>query len=1052
MNNNQLTASLKTALKRVSLCTSLMFAAQASANVIINEVDVDQLGTDSAEFIELYDGGVGGTDLSGLSIVLYNGSSDTVYNAIDLDGLQTDSNGYFVVCANAATTPNCGFDASPDTNFIQNGADAVVLVNGDASNYPSGTSVSTVNVVDALVYDTNDSDDSGLLVLLNVGQPQVNEGGNGNKDTESNQRCANGSGGVLNTDTYQQFTPTPGAMNTCGGEPSVASVMINEVDADQTSTDDAEFIELYDGGAGNTDLSGLSVVLYNGSDDASYLAFDLDDYSTNEAGYFVICGNAANTPNCDLDVAPDTNLIQNGADAVAVVNGDATDYPNDTPVSAANVIDALVYDTNDSDDAGLLILLNPEQPQINEGGNGNKDTESNQRCGNGAGNLRDTDTYQQHAPTPGEKNTCGVEPNLEMVISEVDADQSGTDNAEFIELSDGGVGNTPLDGLSLVLYNGSDNASYLAFDLDGYTTNANGYFVLCGNAATTTNCDLDVAPDTNLIQNGADAVALVSGDAADYPNDTPVSIENLVDALVYDTNDSDDADLLVLLNAGQPQVNEDGAGNKDFESNQRCSVGALNTDSFVQATPTPGAENSCSTPIAGNFGQCADPATFIHEVQGSDFVSPLAGQANIVIEGVVIADYQDGLNGYYLQEEDAQRDDNAATSEGIFVADTATDVQVGDVVRVQGTPSESFGLTTLASVSNTAICGGDASVSESTFTMPVTSLAEFEALEGMLVASTNALTVNEHYNLARYGEMVLSANRTFQFTHQNVPNVEGYAAHIAQLELNQLILDDGQSNQNPDPLIYPAPGLSAENTIRSGYTTMAKGVMSYSFGNYRLQPTVTLDFIAENPRQEMPTDVGGNFKVASINVLNYFTTLDQDGALCGPSNIGCRGADSAEEFQRQRNKIIDAIVKIDADIIGLVELENNATESLSDLVNGLNAIAGEGVYSYLNTGTIGSDAIKVGFIYQTANAMPEGQFAILDSSVDPIFIDTKNRPVLAQTFTAVNGEKLTLAVNHFKSKGSDCDELGDSDLKRWTRQLCANPSKCSNRTSKLVSK
>ena len=138
--------------------------------------------------------------------------------------------------------------------------------------------------------------------------------------------------------SYGEFTWAGAAANTFGspntdqsfggdgggGGPAM-NVVINEVDADQTSTDSAEFIELYDGGIGNTALDGLSLVLVNGSDDLSYASFDLDGLSTNASGYFVLCGNAANTANCDLDVSPDTNLIQNGADAVTLLIGDAVD-------------------------------------------------------------------------------------------------------------------------------------------------------------------------------------------------------------------------------------------------------------------------------------------------------------------------------------------------------------------------------------------------------------------------------------------------------------------------------------------------------------------------------------------------------------------------------------------------------------------------------------------------------------------------------------------------------------------------------------------------------
>lgn len=194
------------------------------------------------------------------------------------------------------------------------------------------------------------------------------------------------------------------------------TVIINEVDADNPSTDDMEFIELFDGGSGNTPLDGMTLVLYNGSDDASYQAFDLDGMTTSATGYFVLCGNAAMVPNCDMDVGIATNLIQNGTDAVALVMGDAVAFPNDTPITAANVIDAIVYDTNDDDDAALLILLNAGQPQVNEGGNGDKDNHSNQRVPNGSGGARNTDTYTQLAPSPGTSNGGGIANETEYTI------------------------------------------------------------------------------------------------------------------------------------------------------------------------------------------------------------------------------------------------------------------------------------------------------------------------------------------------------------------------------------------------------------------------------------------------------------------------------------------------------------------------------------------------------------------------------------------------------------------------------------------------------------
>jgi hypothetical protein len=169
--------------------------------------------------------------------------------------------------------------------------------------------------------------------------------------------------------------------------------------------------------------------------------------------------------------------------------------------------------------------------------------------------------------------------------------------------------------------------------------------------------------------------------------------------------------------------------------------------------------------------------------------------------------------------------------------------------------------------------------------------------------------------------------------------------------------------------------------------------------------------------------------VASFNVLNYF---NGDGAGGGFPNS--RGANTPSEFTRQRDKTITAILAMDADVIGLMEIENDgygAGSAIADLVDGLNAAAGAGTYAYIDPGVpvIGTDEIAVGFIYQPATVTPVGAAAILDSSVDPLFNDSKNRPALAQTFQEnATGGRFTAVVNHFKSKGSACDDIFDPDL------------------------
>ena len=620
-----------------------------------------------------------------------------------------------------------------------------------------------------------------------------------------------------------------------------------------------------------------------------------------------------------------------------------------------------------------------------------------------------------------------------LIINEVDADQSGTDSAEFVELFDGGVGNTDLTGHVLVFFNGSDDASYEAFDLDGLSTDADGYFVLCANAANTPNCDLDVDPDTNLIQNGADAVALLLGDAADFPNDTPVTTVDLLDALVYDTSDSDDAGLLPLLNAGQPQVNEAGAGDATVASNQRCangSGGARNTNTYEQWAPTPGEENICEIVEPPLSCETPNVATPIYTIQGNGAASALDGTA-VIIDGVVVGDFQedDGdhtdLDGFFVQ--DVTGDGDASTSDGIFVfAPGAVDVVPGDLVRVSGVVDEYFDMTEITNVDALFVCG-----TGSVAPTPITIGTDLEPYEGMLVTLDQTVYISEYFNFDRYGEIVLTPDRQFQPTAVFAPGSPDQMALAAANAANRITLDDGRTSQNPDPAIHPnGMEFTLTNTFRGGDSLdNVTGVINYSFDLYRIQPTQGADYTSLNPRTAAPEPVGGSLQVASFNVLNYFNGDGLGGGFPSP-----RGADDLEEFNRQRDKIIAAIVAMDADVIGLMEIENDGYDALSaiaDLVNGLNDATAPGTYAFIDPGVpvIGTDEIAVGLIYKTATVTPYGDSAILDATVDSRFNDDLNRPALAQSFVENSSNGIfTVVVNHLKSKGSACDDFGDPDL------------------------
>ena len=442
---------------------------------------------------------------------------------------------------------------------------------------------------------------------------------------------------------------------------------------------------------------------------------------------------------------------------------------------------------------------------------------------------------------------------------------------------------------------------------------------------------------------------------------------------------------------------------------------------------------------------CGDPATLISSVQGSGTASPMANSI-VEIEGVVVGAFPGttGFQGLHVQEQDSDRDGNAATSEGIFVFEPngGATYAVGDTVRVKGQVVEfniggSQTLTELSNLSNLDVCSSGNSVTPTPIEIPFASGTFPERYEGMLVEfpADHDMVVTETFNFGRFGELILTTDeRQWTPTHLVPPGDDAVALQTAN-NLDRIVLDDGRNDQNIDPTVFPDGGLSASNTIRVGDTVEGGSfVFEQRFSVYRLQPTADRpEFVATNPRPPTAPDVGGDLRVAAMNVLNYFTTFDtirgsgNGPNICGPSLLECRGANTDFEFQRQRTKIIDAILGLDASVVGLMEIENNSSASTQDLVDGLNAATAPGTWAFINTGTIGTDAIKVALIYRPAEVTPVGAFAILDSDVDERFDDSRNRPALAQTFDA-DGGRFTVVVNHLKSKGSDCGGAPDDDL------------------------
>jgi uncharacterized protein len=443
------------------------------------------------------------------------------------------------------------------------------------------------------------------------------------------------------------------------------------------------------------------------------------------------------------------------------------------------------------------------------------------------------------------------------------------------------------------------------------------------------------------------------------------------------------------------------------------------------------------------YDVCSD-FTPIYAIQGIGPAAAVIG--NVSTKGVVVGDFEGtaAASGFYIQ--DLTGDGNPTTSDGIFVYTGSSNlVSVGQVVRVTGYARERFDQTTLnGSNSNSSavpaaniIQCGTGSVAPTDVTLPVTILNDFERYEGMLVRFPQALVIAEYFNYDRFGEIVLAQPlageaRAFTGTAIDEPGATANTRTAANA-LSRITLDDANSAQNPSVLRHPN-GLpfSLNNLFRGGDTVQnAVGVLGYDFSLYRIVPTGPADYIAANPRPASPEPVGGTVRVAAMNTLNFFVTADYPSGVldnkCGPlNNVECRGWDSDQplEFTRQRDKLLMALSGLNADIIGLNELENSTgVEPLASIVSGLPG------YDYIATGTIGTDAIKLGMIYRPAVVTPVGDFKLLTSAVDPRFIDTKNRPSLAQTFEVnATGARFTMVVNHFKSKGSDCLDVGDPDL------------------------
>jgi predicted extracellular nuclease len=611
-----------------------------------------------------------------------------------------------------------------------------------------------------------------------------------------------------------------------------------------------------------------------------------------------------------------------------------------------------------------------------------------------------------------------------LVINEVDYDQASTDTAEFLELKNVSASAINLDAYTVELVNGNAGGAvpYDAIDLPSVSLAAGDYYVVCANAATVANCDLDDDPDTNFIQNGSpDAIGLRSG-------------TTLIDALSYEGV------------SGAPYTEgSTGAGTDNPDAGtkglSRCPDGTdtdLNNVDFSFQDSTPGAANDCPaiTPAA------------IHEIQGASHISPLKDEL-VLTSGIVTATSR---NGFYLQDPNPDADD--ATSEGIFVfTSSLPTVAVGDSLQVRSTVSEfraggasSTNLATTELVSPTigVLSSGNALPSATTVgtggRVPPAAVIEddatgsveisgtfdpandgidfYESLEGMRVQVNNVVAVGPRTG---FGEIAVVGDDGANAAVRTARG--GVVIRANDFNPERIILDD---------TLAPTPDVN----VGDHFEDPVVGVLDYSFANFKLNVTSTPTRVDEHLQREVTqAQSDRQIAVATYNVENLDPT------------------DPADAFARHAIHIVNHLRS--PDLLAIEEIQDNdgpsntavtdASATWNMLIAEIAAVGGP-TYQYRQIDPVDDQDggepggnIRVGFLFRTdrdlefidrpggtstssttAVSQPSGpRLSASPGRIDPTNAAFSNsRKPLAGEFR-VRGRKVFVVVSHFNSKGGD---------------------------------
>ena len=593
-----------------------------------------------------------------------------------------------------------------------------------------------------------------------------------------------------------------------------------------------------------------------------------------------------------------------------------------------------------------------------------------------------------------------------LVINEIDYDQVGTDTAEFVEIRNVSSGTINLDPYNLRLINGSNGQPYNPLvDLPSVDLAPGAYYVICGDLSPT-ECDLDAGSASDLIQNGSpDAVQLYN---ADGPVDT-VSYEGTITGFTEGSGTTAaDSNSVPFVSISR---NPDGV---DTDNN--------NAD-FDLVCTTPGAANT------SNASDCPDPAgpppppqlTKISAIQGAGDTTPMLGRA-VTIEGIVTGvDDEIGANfertfpgdaGIFVQEEQADQDSDANSSEGVFVGFVRPRATYppGTIVRLEGTVAEQFTETRVnLRQGSTPTIVGTAPVPSPVVIDPFAARAQavparpyYESLEGMNVLVDVGTATSGGRN--RFGEtfLTLGVNQDPEdrvFRTEPTPELIAADSDAGAGDPNNPLEDTDSTTELPVDLFDVVRGL--------------EGPLNFSFGHYKvINQERHAPAIEQGPTQypynELAPRRDDQLRVASFNVENFFPAGSS-------GDIG--HIRTQEEYEEQRDRIADAIgVQLERpDIVAVQEVAD------LDVLQDLAATLG-GYTAYLEPGN-DERGIDVGFLIadgvEHSNVRQLGKTATGPAgfSCSDVAGALFDRPPLAVDVTH-RGVSFTLFSNHFASKSA----------------------------------